>query len=60
MPLEAALNLSVPELLRALNEKLGLECAKTRESCLPPILDSIPSLEAEVSGTWSERVWCGF
>ena len=49
MPSEAALNLSVPELLQALNEKLGLECTRVREIPLPPILSSITTLRAEVS-----------
>ena len=49
MSLEAALNLSVPELLRALNEKLGLECTRARGIRLPPVPASITSLEAEVS-----------
>ena len=53
MSLEAALNLSVLELLQALNEKFSLECARTRGNCFPPILGSIPSLEAEVSSPWS-------
>ena len=46
---EAALNLSVPELLRALNEKLGLEYTRRREIRLPPVPASITFLEAEVS-----------
>lgn len=50
MSSEVVLNLSVPELLRALNEKLGLECIRAQEDCLPPILGSIPSLGAEVGG----------
>ena len=49
MPPDAALNPSVPELLHALNEKLGLECTKAREIRLPPVPASITSLEAEVS-----------
>ena len=53
MSSNAALNLSVPELLRTLNEKLGLECTRARESCSPPILSSISSAEAEVSGSRS-------
>lgn len=55
MSLEAALNLSVLELLRALNKKLGLECTRTQEYCLPP-LGLIPSLETEVSGPLSMNV----
>ena len=49
MSSDAVLNLSVLELLRALNEKLGLECTTVREGCFLPILDPI-SAEAEVSG----------
>jgi len=63
MSLEAAHNLSIPELLRVLNEKLGLESSRLRETCLPPIV-SIASLKAEVSAllirppqrTWSGRI----
>ena len=49
MASEAALNLSVLELLQALNEKLSLECAGVRGRCFPPILGPIASVEAEVS-----------
>ena len=49
MSLEATLNLSIPELLRALNEKLGLECTRARGIRLPPVPASITSLEVEVS-----------
>jgi hypothetical protein len=49
MSSEAALDLSILELVRALNEKLGLECAKAREICPPPAQASVTSLEAEVS-----------
>ena len=49
MSLEAALDLSIPELLRVLSEKLGLECTRAREIRLPPVPTSITSLEAEVS-----------
>ena len=48
MSLEAARNLSIPDLLRVLNEKLGLECARLRETPLPPVV-SAASLESEVS-----------
>ena len=60
MSSQAAYDLSIPELLHVLSEKLGLEFTRTRESRLPPILDSVSSLEAEVSGTWSihlDEVW---
>ena len=53
MSSKAALNLSVLELLRALSNKLSLECTKTRETHFLPILDSMSCLEAEVSGTRS-------
>ena len=49
MPSEAAVNLSVPELLQALNEKLGLECTRARQTRLPPVPALIVSLEAKVS-----------
>jgi hypothetical protein len=48
MPLEAATNLSVPELLQALNEKLTLECTRVREIRLPPGAASVTVLEAQV------------
>jgi len=47
MSLEAARDLSIPELLYVLNEKLGLESSSLRQTCLPPII-SIASLAAEV------------
>ena len=53
MSSQAAYDLSIPELLHALNEKLGLEFTRTRESRFPPILYSVSSLEAQVSGTSS-------
>ena len=49
MSLEAALNLSIPELLRVLNEKLGLECTRAQQLRLPSVPASITSLGAEVS-----------
>ena len=45
MPPEAARDLSVPDLLRALNEKLGLECAWLQAS--PGV--SVALLESDVS-----------
>ena len=48
MSLEAARGLTIPELLRVLNEKLGLECTRLRELPSPPDF-STASLEAEVS-----------
>ena len=60
MSLEAALSLSVPELLRVLNEKLGLECTRAREIRLPPVPASITSLGTEVSGSQSTSLGkCG-
>lgn len=47
MALEAARDLSVQDLLRVLNEKLGLECTRLRETPLPPVV-SAASLEPEV------------
>lgn len=43
MPLEAARDLSIPDLLRVLNEKLCLECTRLQEAPLPPA-----SVESEV------------
>jgi hypothetical protein len=48
MPLEAALDLSFLELLQALNEKLALECARVRETRLPPGVASVTALEDQV------------
>ena len=53
MSLEAALDLSVPQLLRVLDEKIGLECSRVRGIRLPPISTSITSLEVEVSAPYS-------
>ena len=47
MSLEAARNLSVLDLLHVLNEKLGLECDKMRETVPPAMSSSL--LEKEVS-----------
>ena len=49
MASEAALNLSVLELLQALKEKLSLEYTRMRGKCFPLILGPISSVEAEVS-----------
>jgi hypothetical protein len=49
MSFEAALNLSVLELLQVLNAKVALECTRVREIRLSPGLASITTLEAEVS-----------
>ena len=48
MSLEAARNLSIPDLLRVFNEKLDLESARLRGIRLPPIA-STASLETDVS-----------
>jgi len=45
---EAARNLSIPDLLRLLKEKLGLEHAKLRKGPSPPAASTV-SLESEVS-----------
>lgn len=63
MSLEAARGLSIPDLLRLLNEKLGVECAWVREIPLSPAVPAASlreSLGSEVStrklissqGTW--------
>ena len=48
MSLEAARNLSISDLLHLLNEKLGLEYTRLRETHLPPVT-SAASLESEVT-----------
>jgi hypothetical protein len=48
MSSEAILNLSIPDLIHMLDERLGLECAKLQDTSLPPAMGSA-SLEAEVS-----------
>jgi len=53
MSLEAAISLSVPELLHVLSEKLSRECTRVQEIPLPAVLASIATLEAEVSTPWS-------
>ena len=47
MSLEAARKLSIPELLRVLNERLSLEYSRVREISLPLGL-SVESLEPKV------------
>jgi len=54
MSLEAARDLSIPELLRVLNGKLGLEQTRLRKYHPPPAF-STTSLEAEVSVPSSAR-----
>lgn len=49
MSSEAALDLSLLELLKVLNKKLTLECTRVREIRLPTGAASITILEAEVS-----------
>ena len=51
MFLEAARNLFVPELVRVLDEKLVLECVRSREYPLPPVVPTT-SLEPHVSISW--------
>ena len=53
---EATRNLSVPDLLRLLKEKLGLEHAKLRGGPFPPAAPTA-SLEAEVSSTSNVVTW---
>ena len=48
MSLEAVRDLSIPDLLRVLNEKIGLEFTTLRNTSLPPAV-SAASLEFEVS-----------
>jgi len=48
MSLNAARDLSIPELLYVLNEKLSLECAVLRDATTPPST-AAASLESEVS-----------
>jgi len=48
MSLEAARDLSIPDLLRVLNQKIGLEFTTLRNTSLLPAA-SAASLEAEVS-----------
>ena len=48
MSLEAARNLSIPDLLSVLNEKLGLECTRLKETLLPCTV-SATFLQSEVS-----------
>ena len=48
MSLDTARGLSIPDLLRLLNEKLGLECTRLQETPPPPLVDTA-SLESEVS-----------
>lgn len=52
MFLEAARNLFVPELVRVLDEKLVLECVRSREYPLPPVVPTT-SLESHVSISWA-------
>lgn len=49
MSLEAALSLSIPELLQVLNKKLVLECTRVQEIRIPSGAASVTTLEAEVS-----------
>jgi hypothetical protein len=49
MPSETALNLTILELLQALNEKLTLECTKEPENLFPHGAASTTPLKTEVS-----------
>ena len=53
---EAAHNLSVPDLLRLLKKKLGLEHTRLREGSFSPAV-STASLEAEVSSPSNVVTW---
>jgi len=53
---EAARNLSIPDLLRLLKEKLGLEHAKLRKGPFPPATSTM-SLESEVSPLTTVVTW---
>jgi len=50
MSLKAARDLSIPDLLRVLNEKIGLEFTTLRNTSLSSAV-SAGSLESEVSGS---------
>ena len=58
MTLETARDLSIADLLRMLNEKLGLECTRVQGTRLPPAV-SATSLEREVSTYASIGERCG-
>lgn len=53
MSSEAPLDLSILAILRALSEKLGLECTRTREIRFLPVPASIASMKVEVSTSQS-------
>ena len=48
MSLEAARNLSIPDLFHLLGEKLDLECTRLQEAPLPPVMTPVSELESEV------------
>ena len=48
MSLEITRDLSLPDLLHMLNEKLGLECTRLRDTALLPAAFTV-SLESQVS-----------
>ena len=58
MPLETARKLSIPELLSVLNEKLGLEYSRVRETPLS-LGVSMESLEPEVCTRHVNGPCCG-
>ena len=47
--METGRDLSIPDLLRLLNEKLGLECTRLQETPLPPVSTAL--LESEVGAS---------
>lgn len=48
MALEAARDLSIPDLFRVLSEKLNLECTRLQETPLPPVVTPASEVESEV------------
>ena len=48
MPFEAARDLSIPDLLRVLSEKLNQECSRLQENPLPPVVTPAFEVESEV------------
>ena len=54
MSLEAARELSIPELLRVLNEKIGIEHSRVREMP-PPLAVSAATRELEVRARYPEH-----
>ncbi|KAF9786413.1 hypothetical protein BJ322DRAFT_1059468, partial [Thelephora terrestris] len=48
MSLEAARNLSIPDLFRVLNEKLNLECTRLQETPLLPVVTPASEVESKI------------